>query len=157
MWGLYSFLVAGFPILIAALLWVSLFFRRRRMRQFQVNHFPSSASSSVASTHWDGAYRNVGNWGSEATMAPQKQPSRPLGRFLISMRSFLRPGKRRASRTNSSTKGHRLITYGQRLSGTGNKNERPPRTRPFRSPGAIAFRRLASISPAPPATFRESR
>src|SRR5260370_40008705 len=61
-----------------------------------------------------------------------------LGRFLISMRSFLRHGKRRASRTNSSTKGHRLITYGQPLSGTGNKNERPPRTRPFCSRGAIA-------------------
>ena len=33
MWGLYPFLVAGISTLIAAVLWVSLFFRRRRMRQ----------------------------------------------------------------------------------------------------------------------------
>src|ERR1700730_15442433 len=61
-----------------------------------------------------------------------------LGRFLISMRSFLRHGKRRASRTNSRTEGLLLLTYGQPLSGTGNKNKRLPRTRPFCSPGAIA-------------------
>ena len=72
-----------------------------------------------------------------------------LGRLLTSMRSFLRHGKRRASRANSSTKGHRLLTYGQPPSGIGNKNERPPRTRPFCSPGAIA----AAASPL----FRQPR
>jgi hypothetical protein len=92
------------------------------------------------------AYRNVGKWGSEANMAPKKEPSR---RFLISTRSFLRHGKRRASRTNSSTKGHLLITYGQPLIGTENKNKRPPRTRPFCSLGAIA----AAASPL----FRQPR
>jgi hypothetical protein len=79
-------------------------------------------------------------------MAPKKEPSR---RFLISTRSFLRHGKRRASRTNSSTKGHLLITYGQPLIGTENKNKRPPRTRPFCSLGAIA----AAASPL----FRQPR
>ena len=68
---------------------------------------------------------------------------------LISMRSFLRHGKRRASRTNSRTKGLGLITYDQLLSGTGNKNKRPPRTRPFSAPGAIA----AAASPL----FRQPR
>ena len=51
------------------------------------------------------------------------------GRFSISMRSFLRHGKRRASRTNSRRKGLRLITYGQPLTGIGNKNRRSPGAR----------------------------
>ena len=72
-----------------------------------------------------------------------------LGRFLISMRSFLRHGKRRASRTNSRTKGLGLIMYDQLLSGTENKNKRPPKTRPFSAPGAIA----AAASPL----FRQPR
>jgi len=33
MWGLYPFLVAGISTLTAAVLWVSLLFRRRRMRR----------------------------------------------------------------------------------------------------------------------------
>jgi hypothetical protein len=70
-------------------------------------------------------------------------------RVLISIRSLLRHGKRRASQTNSRTKGLRLITYGQPLSGTRNKNKRPPRTRPYCSPGAIA----AAASPL----FRQPR
>jgi hypothetical protein len=80
----------------------------------------------------------TGMWENGIRRQPWHPKRNPLGRFLISMRSFLRRGKRRASRTNSSTKGHRLITYRQPLSGTGNKNERPPRTRPFCSRGTIA-------------------
>jgi hypothetical protein len=79
-------------------------------------------------------------------MAPKKGPSRKV---LDKHAKFLAAWEAAGFPANSRTKGLGLITYGQLLSGTWNKNKRPPRTRPFSAPGAIA----AAASPL----FRQSR